>query len=85
VIVTAFDRHAIQVFDAGAVDYLRKPVGEARLRTAERARALVGKPAEIASRIDQVASAQPGGAPDPPSPPLVARPLGSGRSWAKSA
>ena len=62
VIVTAFDQHAIPTFDAGAVDYLLKPVGEARLRTAvERARALVGKPAEIASRIDQVASAQPSG------------------------
>jgi DNA-binding LytR/AlgR family response regulator len=34
VIVTAFDQHAIQAFEAGAVDYLLKPVNEARLRTA---------------------------------------------------
>ncbi len=31
VIVTAFDRHAIEAFDAGAVDYLLKPVGAERL------------------------------------------------------
>src|ERR1700720_2405991 len=47
VIVTAFDQHAIEAFEAGAVDYLLKPVGEARLRTAvERARTLQGKPGE---------------------------------------
>ena len=32
VIVTAFDEHAIEAFEAGAVDYLLKPVSEARLR-----------------------------------------------------
>ena len=32
VIVTAFDQHAIEAFEAGAVDYLLKPVSEARLR-----------------------------------------------------
>src|ERR1700686_258885 len=32
VIVTAYDEHAIEAFEAGAVDYLLKPVGEARLR-----------------------------------------------------
>jgi DNA-binding LytR/AlgR family response regulator len=31
VIVTAFDRHALQAFDAGAVDYLLKPVSQERL------------------------------------------------------
>ena len=34
VIVTAYDQHAIQAFEAGAVDYLLKPVNEARLRKA---------------------------------------------------
>ena len=34
VIVTAFDQHAIQAFEAGAVDYLLKPVSEARLQKA---------------------------------------------------
>jgi DNA-binding response OmpR family regulator len=31
VIVTAFDRHAIEAFEAGAIDYLLKPVGQDRL------------------------------------------------------
>jgi two-component system LytT family response regulator len=57
VIVTAFDQHAIEAFEAGAIDYLLKPVGEARLRTAvERARTLQGKPAEVAARLDKIAS-----------------------------
>src|SRR5947209_2774321 len=34
VIVTAYDQHAIEAFDAGAIDYLLKPVNEARLRKA---------------------------------------------------
>ncbi|WP_349741452.1 LytR/AlgR family response regulator transcription factor [Roseateles cavernae] len=34
VFVTAFDDHAISAFDAGAVDYLMKPVDEARLSQA---------------------------------------------------
>jgi DNA-binding LytR/AlgR family response regulator len=60
VIVTAFDRHAIEAFEAGAVDYLLKPVSEPRLRTAvERARKLLGRPAEIAAGIDRIAAAQP--------------------------
>jgi DNA-binding LytR/AlgR family response regulator len=31
VIVTAFDQHAIRAFEAGAIDYLLKPVGQERL------------------------------------------------------
>src|SRR5260370_17012159 len=58
VIVTAFDQHAIEAFEAGAIDYLLKPVSEVRLRTAvERARNLQSKPAEIVTRIDKIASA----------------------------
>ena len=58
VIVTAYDQHAIQAFEAGAIDYLLKPVSEARLRIAvERARNLQGKPADVAERIDKIASA----------------------------
>jgi two-component system LytT family response regulator len=65
VIVTAFDQHAIEAFEAGAIDYLLKPVSEARLRTAvERARNLQGKPAEVAARLDKIASvAEPSNAP----------------------
>jgi DNA-binding LytR/AlgR family response regulator len=59
VIVTAFDQHAIEAFEAGAIDYLLKPVSEARLRTAvERARNLQGKPGEVAARLDKIASAE---------------------------
>jgi DNA-binding LytR/AlgR family response regulator len=65
VIVTAYDEHAIQAFEAGAVDYLLKPVSEARLQKAvERARSLCEKPLEIANTIAKIASAaapiQPG-------------------------
>ncbi len=62
VIVTAYDQHAIQAFEAGAIDYLLKPVNEARLRTSvERARQLLGRPREIAANVDRIASAQPAG------------------------
>jgi len=39
VIVTAYDQHAVQAFEAGAIDYLLKPVGQERLSQAvERAK-----------------------------------------------
>jgi two-component system, LytTR family, response regulator len=57
IIVTAFDQHAIQAFEAGAIDYLLKPVNEARLqRAVERARSMQGKQLEIAGHLDQIAS-----------------------------
>lgn len=60
VIVTAFDQHAIEAFEAGAIDYLLKPVSETRLRKAvDRASSLVGRPAEIAAYVDKIAAAQP--------------------------
>src|SRR6202795_322200 len=52
VIVTAFDQHAIEAFEAGAVDYLLKPVSEERLRKAVlRASSLHNKPLEIANHV----------------------------------
>ncbi|HYW45428.1 MAG TPA: LytTR family DNA-binding domain-containing protein [Bryobacteraceae bacterium] len=52
VIVTAFDQHAIEAFEAGAVDYLLKPVNQARLEKAvERARNLLGRPVEVANNL----------------------------------
>lgn len=58
IIVTAFDRHAIQAFEAGAVDYLLKPVSEARLRKAvDRARALHKKPLEVAEALVRLSEA----------------------------
>ena len=57
VIVTAFDQHAIEAFEAGAIDYLLKPVSEARLAKAvDRAKALLNKPLEIANRVATLAS-----------------------------
>jgi two-component system LytT family response regulator len=58
VIVTAFDQHAIEAFDAGAIDYLLKPISEARLRKAiEKAQHLQDKPEEIAETLARIASA----------------------------
>ena len=66
VIVTAFDEHAIQAFEAGAIDYLLKPVSEARLRKAvERARDLHAKPLDNANAVAAIASAA---APPGPAP-----------------
>jgi two-component system LytT family response regulator len=57
VIVTAFHQHAIEAFEAGAVDYLLKPVRAARLQKAlERAKTLLGKPTEIAESLAKIAS-----------------------------
>jgi len=65
VIVTAFDEHAIQAFEAGAIDYLLKPVNETRLlRAVERARSILDRPLEVANQLARIAAAndrtQPG-------------------------
>src|SRR5258708_22727479 len=49
VIVTAWDQHAIQAFEAGAIDYLLKPITQERLAEA----------AEHVSRLPPRAPAQP--------------------------
>ena len=52
VIVPAYDQHAIRAFDAGALDYLLKPVSRERLEKAlDRARALRGKSREVAESL----------------------------------
>lgn len=57
IVVTAFDQHAIEAFEAGAVDYLLKPVNETRLLKAlERVRALQGRPRLIAERAEHLAN-----------------------------
>ena len=48
VIVTAFDQHAIEAFEAGAIDYLLKPVAQDRLAQAVE-RALKVRPAQPTS------------------------------------
>jgi DNA-binding LytR/AlgR family response regulator len=58
VIVTAFDQHAVEAFEMGAIDYLLKPVREDRLRKAvARAESLRNKPLEIANQTAKIASA----------------------------
>jgi DNA-binding LytR/AlgR family response regulator len=60
VIVTAFDQHALEAFDAGAIDYLLKPVSTERLQTAmDRARQLLQRPIENANHIAAIASEGP--------------------------
>lgn len=60
VIVTAYDQHAIRAFDAGAIDYLLKPVSQARLtQSLERARKLAKNPAQAAERIAQLQALAP--------------------------
>ncbi len=57
IIVTAFDQHAIEAFEAGAVDYLLKPVSQACLKKAvERAAALHRKPRQLAEQVANIAS-----------------------------
>jgi DNA-binding LytR/AlgR family response regulator len=57
VIVTAYDKFALQAFEAGAIDYLLKPVGHARLAEAlERVRRLSGREAiEGLARLQEIA------------------------------
>jgi DNA-binding LytR/AlgR family response regulator len=58
VIVTAYDQHAVRAFDAGALDYLLKPVRRERLEKAiERARALRGRMGEIAESLVRLTEA----------------------------
>ncbi|MEO8126273.1 MAG: response regulator [Bryobacteraceae bacterium] len=55
VIVTAYDKYAIEAFEAGALDYLLKPVSQARLlRTVERARQMGQHPRHIAEAVAQL-------------------------------
>jgi DNA-binding LytR/AlgR family response regulator len=70
VIVTAYDQHALQAFDAGAIDYLLKPVGQERLTQAvERARRVSRSQA-----MDRIAQLQE--IADPPAGPRARRIVG---------
>jgi DNA-binding LytR/AlgR family response regulator len=65
IIVTAYDQHAIRAFEAGALDYLLKPVSQERLvKALDRARSLRGKSREVAESLAQMTEApEPAGAP----------------------
>jgi len=52
VMVTAYDQHAIRAFEAGAVDYLLKPIGQQRLvQAVDRAKRLARNPLEVAENL----------------------------------
>jgi two-component system LytT family response regulator len=70
VIVTAYDKYALEAFEAGAVDYLLKPIGQERLVEAvERARRITGQEAvERLAQLQEVA--------DPVSGPLPRKIVG---------
>src|SRR3954447_24853675 len=64
IFVTAYDQHAIEAFEVNAVDYLLKPVDQARLDVAvqrARRRLEVGKLGERATEAAGVADGQAGG------------------------
>jgi DNA-binding LytR/AlgR family response regulator len=65
VIVTAYDKYALEAFEAGAIDYLLKPVGQERLAEAvERARRISGR--EAVERLAQLQEvAEPSSGPRP--------------------
>jgi DNA-binding LytR/AlgR family response regulator len=55
VFVTAYDEHAIQAFEAGAIDYLLKPVSQQRLiKAVEKARRLSRSTAESVEAVAQL-------------------------------
>jgi len=62
VIVTAYDNYAVKAFEAGAIDYLLKPVAQERLREAvERAsRVSERQVAERLAQLQEVAAPAPG-------------------------
>jgi DNA-binding LytR/AlgR family response regulator len=60
VIVTAYDQHAIRAFEAGAIDYLLKPVSEARLQQSlERAKRLSQNRLRVIESVAQLQDAAP--------------------------
>jgi two-component system LytT family response regulator len=64
VIVTAWDQHAVEAFESGAIDYLLKPVTQDRLaKTLERAAKICGSPAaaERHTRLQKIAESLYGG------------------------
>ncbi len=59
VIVTAYNEHAIHAFEAGALDYLLKPVARERLeKTLDRVRAVYRKKGEVAESLVRLSEAE---------------------------
>ena len=61
IFTTAYSQHAVTAFELGAVDYLLKPFGPARLATAmERVRATIGEPSPMGA-IERLSGTYGGG------------------------
>ncbi|HEY2014864.1 MAG TPA: response regulator [Bryobacteraceae bacterium] len=64
IIVTAYDEHAIRAFEAGALDYLLKPVSRERLEKAlSRARLLQGRTGDVAESLSRLSEIPDGHTP----------------------
>ena len=62
VMVTAYDEHAIHAFEAGAIDYLLKPISQARLKqTLERAQRVIRDPVQAAEKVAELQEVASGG------------------------
>jgi DNA-binding LytR/AlgR family response regulator len=60
IMVTGFDQHAIRAFEAGAIDYLLKPVSQQRLLQAiERAKRILRSPLQVAEYLAQLQDLSP--------------------------
>jgi len=60
VMVTAYDQHAIRAFEAGAVDYLLKPISQQRLVQAiERVQRNVRSPVQLAENLAHLQDVSP--------------------------
>lgn len=77
VIVTAYDQHAIDAFEAGAVDYLLKPVTFERLaRAVKRVREIRGNPQALAEETLKIEEAAASASQKPAPPRRIAGKLG---------
>ncbi|HEX4810236.1 MAG TPA: response regulator [Bryobacteraceae bacterium] len=74
IMVTAYDQHAIRAFEAGAVDYLLKPISQQRLgKAVERAQRIFRIPARVAEDIAHLQELAP---PVSPSVPKLRKIVG---------
>jgi len=77
VMVTAYDQHAIRAFEAGAIDYLLKPIGQQRLVQAiERAKRTARNPVDAAENLAQLQQIAPVALSAAPKPRKIVGKLG---------
>lgn len=78
VMVTAYDQHAIRAFDAGAIDYLLKPISQQRLTQALlRAERVARNPVQAAEDLVHLQEAAPTLTSAPPRPRKIVGKLGA--------